>query len=126
MIKKINLLRINQWLSSWDPAKSKGVGTAPPDHFFVGSISLKILRKLSDVDRRKISERKKGSSNSGIQRALNQERSNRISRYIEYGYPLSSNKTISPETHTNLINPGWLPTSILINIIKNYLHLLEQ
>ena len=118
MIKKINLLKINQWLKTWDVSESDNNEQPPPKHFFIGSVSLKVLRKLSNVHRRDTEERKKKSKEPGIQRPLELERSSKIARYIEYGYPLSTEKSLNPENYKSLIHPGWLPSAILINIIK--------
>ena len=115
---RIPLLKVSQWLPSWDLA-----AWAPPHlpkpagHFFIGSISLLTLRRLTGVGRRQISERKNGGRGAGIQRAHQGERSKSIARYLQYGYPISGEPAIEPTEHPALIHPGWIPTSILVNVI---------
>ncbi|MDH0863505.1 DGQHR domain-containing protein [Mitsuaria sp. GD03876] len=111
------LLRVNQWLTSWNQAQWGDERPRPPTHFFVGSISLKALRQLSGVRTRTVEDRRENSSGTGYQRSHDQERLNKIGRYVEYGFPLSTQVRLNPEEHRELINPGWLPTAILVNVI---------
>lgn len=115
----IPLIRVNQWLNSWDKAHwdtDKGLGK-PSEYFFVGSISLEKLRGLAGVTQRDIEQRKDSNSLHGYQRAHDKNRSKKINRYLKYGYPLSSTQSLDPQEHTQLINPGWLPNAIIINVI---------
>ncbi|MHB9705324.1 DGQHR domain-containing protein [Alcaligenes aquatilis] len=54
---------------------------------------------------------------AGYQRTHDEDRLSKISRYLEYGFPLSTHSSLDPEAHPELVNPGWLPTSILVNIL---------
>ncbi|MCD9096806.1 DGQHR domain-containing protein [Luteimonas sp. A1P009] len=111
---------MKQWLDTWDAAEwapDEGL-PEPPREFYVGSISIRMLRELAGVSRRQISERKSASDTPGYQRAHEVERSNKIARYISYGYPLSTSAGLRPEDHADLIHPGWLPSSIIVNIIS--------
>lgn len=117
--EKIPLIRVNQWLRTWDKAHwddDKGLGK-PSDHFFVGAISLEKLRALAGVTKRDVEQRKDPKAIHGYQRAHEEIRSRKINRYVKYGYPLSTSSGLSPEEHEQLINPGWLPNAIIVNII---------
>lgn len=110
------LLRVNQWLGTWDTATWGGNRPKPPNHFYVGSLSLKILRSLSGVQPRTAEDRRV-SKTAGYQRTHDEDRLSKISRYLEYGFPLSSEPSLRAQDYTELINPGWLPTSILVNVL---------
>lgn len=113
------VIRVRQWLESWDMAKwapQDGL-PRPPEEFFVGSISIRLLRELAGISRRQIAERRKASEAAGYQRAHETSRSNKIGRYISYGYPLSTSHGLKPDDHRDLIHPGWLPTSIIVNVM---------
>ena len=112
---KTPLLEVSQWQTTWDLRKWEGIEV--PKTFYIGSISIKTLRKLSGVRRRDVEARKQESESAGHQRAHDEKRSEKINRFIKYGYPLSRETSLNPNEHTDLINPGWLPTSIIINII---------
>lgn len=113
------LLPVNQWLATWDIADWTKGRQRPPTKFFVGSMSLKTLRGLSGVRTRTIEDRKEGSAGTGYQRTHDKDRLNKIGRYVEYGFPLSSEKGLDPKQHSELVNPGWLPTAILVNVLAH-------
>lgn len=110
------LLRVNQWLETWDTASWGANRPKPPKHFYIGSLSLKTLRALSGVQTRTLEDRR-ASKTAGYQRTHDEDRLSKIGRYLEYGFPLSTEPGLSPGEHTELVNPGWLPTSILVNIL---------
>jgi len=110
------LLRVNQWIDTWDIAVWGGSRPKPPTHFYVGSISLKTLRSLSGVQPRTIEDRR-ASNTAGYQRTHDEDRLSKIGRYLEYGFPLSTERGLDPQAHSELVNPGWLPTSILVNML---------
>lgn len=111
------LLPVNQWLKTWDIATWGNSRHRPPEKFYVGSMSLKTLRGLSGVRTRTVEDRREGSKGTGYQRSHDKDRLNKIGRYVEYGFPLSSERSLDPAQHTELVNPGWLPTAILVNVI---------
>jgi len=56
----------------------------------------------------------------GIQRQHDPERSEEITRFVEFGYPwstLSEAKRATAE-YNDLRKPGWLPTAIVVNILN--------
>ncbi len=110
------LLRVNQWLKSWDIASWGGNRPQPPAYFYVASLSLKTLRALSGVQPRTLDDRR-ASKVAGYQRTHDENRLSKIGRYLEYGFPLSTAAGLDPRSHTELVNPGWLPTSILVNVL---------
>ena len=122
---KAPLLEVSQWQKTWDLRDWQDIDLEVPKSFYIGSISIKTLRKLSGVRRRDIEARKNESESAGHQRAHDEKRSEKINRFIKYGYPLSRETSLNPEEHTDLINPGWLPTSIIINIIPIVLYLFH-
>jgi DGQHR domain-containing protein len=117
-VKQIPLLKVNQWLKSWELSDWAPDLPEPPHEFYIASVPLRVLRGLAGVSRRTIEDRKTGDKHAGYQRAHQISRSKNIARYIQFGYPLSNQKNLDPEEHRKLVHPGWLPTSILVNIIQ--------
>lgn len=115
---KIPLLKVNQWLKSWEISDWSDDLPEPPHEFYIASVSLRVLRGLAGVSRRTIENRKVVDKHAGYQRAHQLSRSKNIARYIQFGYPLSNQKNLDPEEHKKLVHPGWLPTSILVNIVQ--------
>jgi hypothetical protein len=120
MARSIPLVRVTQWLTDWDDAVWADDDNLPKpaDHFFVGSMPIGLLRRLSGVSRRHVEERKIASGATGYQRAHETERSSRIGRYVRFGFPISGTPGVNPSEHRDLIHPGWLPTAILVNILE--------
>lgn len=116
---EIPLIKITQWLNAWDAADwapDEGLGK-PTEYFFVGSIRIDLLRKLAGVRRRDSVRRQNREPIAGYQRVLDKERAEKIHRYMFYGFPLSSQPSLDPEKHKDLMKPGWLPQAVLINLI---------
>lgn len=113
-------LKVKQWLSAWDdiswaPEENR---SEPPHWFYQFNLPANDLRRLSGVYIR-TTDRKTASDDFGIQRQLNKDRSTEISRFVEFGYPwsdLSRAKRSSPDFR-DLRQPGWLPTSVVVNIL---------
>lgn len=120
MPTQIPLLRVPQWLPTWDLANWAPDDDLPepPKEFYVGSVSIALLRTLAGVNRRQLEERAAGNTAPGYQRGHEEVRSGKIARYLQYGYPLSAEANLPAEQHPDLIHPGWLPTSILVNILR--------
>lgn len=118
MAENIPLLKVNQWLSSWSNKANLTELGEPPKYFYIASMSLAQLRVLSGVHQRTKEVRKKTSKEAGFQRELDTSRTRTIARYIQYGYPVSSDpKLIVNDSNGKLIHPGWLPTPFLINVL---------
>lgn len=117
---QIPLIKVPQWLPTWAKTEWSEHLPEPQPYFFVASIPLLTLRRLAGVSRRNVSDRKRGGQGLGYQRPHQRPRSKSIARYLQYGYPLSNEPGLDAEAHPNLIHPGWLPTSILVNIIGKH------
>ena len=116
----VSAIKVTQWLPEWDSIEwiEDEHRSEPPRWFYVFSLSAQHLRSLSGVYPR-TTNRQKGGEDLGIQRELNEERTDEISRFVEYGYPwsdLSARKRESKEFR-DLRQPGWLPTAVIVNIL---------
>ncbi|WP_170377304.1 hypothetical protein [Ruegeria atlantica] len=119
--RELSAIKVRQWLNAWDEIQfSKETRRRKPDsHFFIFSIPAKELRSLCGIHRRSANLEVDRNEDLGIQRQHDEERSEEISRFVEYGYPwstISQAKRSSPD-YDDLRKPGWLPTSVVINII---------
>ncbi|HEX7905844.1 MAG TPA: DGQHR domain-containing protein [Chitinophagaceae bacterium] len=116
--KEISVLRINQWMSEWDDIDFKSpLRRKPPPVFYMFSIDARLLKRLSDVHRRKADGER--AADIHVQRQKNDVRIEEISKYIEGGFPWS---TISKQDqklpeNEDLKMPGLLPTAIIANIL---------
>jgi len=112
---KINALKVNQWLKGWDSVqwKSKEHRREPQNHFYIFSLSARQLQALSGVYRRNLISR------TGLQRAHEPSRSEKIAKYVKYGYPWSdlTDSQRKEQKFDDLQKPGWLPTAIVVNIL---------
>lgn len=120
--KRIAALKVHQWLAGWDkiPFSKSDHRAKPQPHFLIFSMSAQELRSLSGISRRQASSVSSRAAELGIQREHDAERSEEITRFVEYGFPwstLSEAKRKTAEFH-DLRKPGWLPTAIVINILQ--------
>ena len=118
----ISALRVRQWLDHWDnvnfdPQEGQ---SEPEEYFYLFSIAAKDLRKLSATYRRDASKGEARQDDLGIQRRHEPTRSEEIRRYIREGFPASTLTAAqrSKNADENLQKPGWLPTAIVVNILK--------
>lgn len=116
--KKIPAIACRQWLTEWEkyPFPTEHERARPPEEMIVFSMSARLLRRLAGVYVRK----REGGLATGIQRTHEKDRSNKISEYVRAGYPfgdLSKKQRADPENDP-LKKPGWLPTAIVVNILK--------
>lgn len=119
---EIPVIKVRQWLPEWEKVRfSKTEYRAKPrPEFFIFSISAKRLRQLSDVRRRNLQEREFNKLDCNIQRQHDPKRSDEIRRFVKWGYPWSSLSRVQreDEQYRDLQKPGWLPTSIVVNILE--------
>ena len=113
----IPVLRLKQWLDAWnaydfDPNKQR---RRPEPYIYLFSMPATRLRSFSDVYRRERSV----DYAEGIQRVREDDRTDRIRRYIETGYPFGDlRQTLQPH-NLHLRKPGWLPTAIVVNVLTS-------
>lgn len=120
--RRVPALRVEQWLKPWDkvkydPAKHRA---KPQPYFFIFSLPAAELRSLCGIFRRQTASVSPRSADLGIQRQHDPDRSDEIGRFVEFGYPWStlSKAKRQSENYNDLRKPGWLPTSIVINILN--------
>ncbi len=119
--KELLAIKVHQWLDDWnkvvfDPNQYR---RKPEPHFYMFTLSASELKALAGIYRRPTLDGLQRESDLNIQRRHNKARSLEIRRFVEVGYPLSGEKLNDEklEELTNLRKPGWLPTSIVINIL---------
>ena len=125
---QIQAIRVNQWLTEWDSYRYRQEDrqSKPEDHFYVASIPVSILRRLSNVPRRgDISETGRQQAfgpriqDIGIQRGFEEERAQDIKHFVEAGYPYATMRRAEKDRFPELKKPGWLPTALVVNVLKS-------
>lgn len=120
--REVTAIKVHQWLKPWDKVvfDKRARRSRPEPHFYLFTLSASDLKALSGIYRRTTERGQPRSSDPNIQRQHDRHRSDRIRDFIEYGYPLSDlspAKRESPEFN-DLLKPGWLPTAVVVNILK--------
>ena len=120
--RSVPALKVRQWLPAWDKVKfdPSEYRSEPPHHFYMFTLPAKELRRLAGVMRRSTKGVQARTEDLAIQRQHDPERSEEISRFVEFGFPwstLSKAKRESAEFN-DLRKPGWLPTAVVVNILK--------
>jgi len=120
--KRISAIKVRQWLKGWDKIDfdESSHRRKPEPHFYMFSLPAAELRSLCGIERRKATVTEARAVDMGIQRQHEQDRSIEIGRYVEFGYPWStlSKAKRASEEFNDLRKPGWLPTAIVINILR--------
>ncbi|SHG35643.1 DNA sulfur modification protein DndB [Bradyrhizobium erythrophlei] len=114
---QIPAIRFKQWLKEWDQYdyEISAHRRRPEPHIYLFSMKAADLRRISDVYRR----RRDGDVAEGIQRRRDESRTARIQRYVKYGYPYGDLRADqNREEFASLRKPGWLPTAIVVNILR--------
>lgn len=113
---EVPALRFKQWLDEWNeyPFDDAPHRRRPPEHMYLFSMPAGELRALCDVYKRE----RDGAVAEGIQRYRDPSRTERIQRYVRFGYPFGDLPAPqrTPEAQS-LRKPGWLPTAIVINVL---------
>lgn len=117
-MKKIHAIRVAQWLSLWDEFKYRKEARQrkPEPYFYVASIPVAVLRRMSGV-RRRLAKGPR-AEDIGIQRGWDVERSEAIGRFLQAGYPWATLNTTQRDRFPELRKPGWLPTAIVANLVS--------
>jgi DGQHR domain-containing protein len=120
---KIPALKVNQWLDLWNEVKfdAKKLRARPSEHFYLFTLRAQELRRLSGIYPRVAHGRTRATDDLGIQRRHDAERSDEISAFIRFGHPWAglSKAQRSSSEYADLKKPGWLPTAIVVNILKD-------
>lgn len=118
----IPALKVPQWLSEWDHVEcDPDAHRRKPEHcFYLFSIPARHLRALSGIYPRSTTQRTRGADDLGIQRRHEEARSAEIRQFIQYGFPWSSlgQRKRASEEFQDMRKPGWLPTAIVVNILR--------
>lgn len=119
--RRLSGLVVNQWLRGWDGVDFNEAHhrAKPQPNFYLFSIPAGELRSLSGIFRREAKNAGPRTDDLGIQRQHDPERSEEISRFVQYGFPwstLSQARRASAEFN-DLRKPGWLPTAVVLNIL---------
>jgi len=117
----IPAIKVRQWLPQWDQIKfdSKAKQSRPQGHFFICAIKASHLKALTGVYRRSTKGGMPRTKDPNVQRGHEEERSSEIREFVQFGFPwceMGESKRKAPGAQ-DLLKPGWLPTSILINIL---------
>ncbi len=120
-MRTVPALKVNQWLAGWDKIDFdvNEHRAKPAQYFYLFSLPARELRSLSGIVRREAKNALPRTDDLGIQRQHDPERSEEISRFVEYGYPWSTLNEAkrSSADFNDLRKPGWLPTAIVLNIL---------
>ena len=120
--KTIPALKVRQWLPLWDsvPFDVKALQAKPEKHFYLCSIKAGDLKALTGVYRRSVRQGTARARDPNVQRGHEEDRSMLIREFVQSGFPwceMSESKRRA-EGAADLRKPGWLPTAILVNILR--------
>jgi hypothetical protein len=119
--RQVPVLTVNQWLPGWEKIDFDATEhrAKPAKFFYLFSLPARELRSLSGIVRRVAKDAAPRTDDLGIQRQHDPERSEEITRFVEYGYPWStlSEAKRASEEFNDLRKPGWLPTAIVLNVL---------
>lgn len=118
--KSIRAFKVDQWLNEWNEVNFEmPMRKKPEGSFYIFKIDIRLLKRISDVHRRKA--HKSRIEDMNIQRVLKEDRSLEIKNYVHKGFPLSTVGDKAREEKDNQIlkMPGFLPTAILVNILDS-------
>lgn len=118
---EIKALKVRQWLPEWDRVRfdSHSHRRKPEPHFYLFTLPASQLKLLSGIYRR-TTESPDRSADLGIQRRHDRARSDEIAAFVRYGFPWSELSPAKRESgeYVDLQKPGWLPTAIVVNILR--------
>ncbi|WP_288443726.1 DGQHR domain-containing protein [uncultured Chryseobacterium sp.] len=116
---RIKAFKVKQWLNRWDSVPNYGAKNRrkPQQYFYQFNLPALLLKRIYDVHSRNSSVDKNDEVFS--QRKHSEERSAEIREYVKGGYPWSTITLAQKESdaYKDLQMPGWLPTSLIANIL---------
>jgi DGQHR domain-containing protein len=113
-------IRVRQWLPEWEDVRFDGQHQRKPnEHFFVLSLPASVLKSLCGIQRREAEGGKRRAEDLGIQRRHDPERSTEIREFVKHGFPWTelTQRQRKSGDYDDLKKPGWLPTSIVVNVL---------
>lgn len=118
----VRAVRVPQWIKAWSVGSrhwDKDAGI-PPKEFYFFSLPAKKLQNLSRANTRLVEAGTDRKSEYGTQREVEEDRLGEIKRFIEGGFPYSTLPASlrTSENAAQAIRPGWLPTAVVLNILK--------
>ena len=120
--REIVATKVYQWLSEWEKVDydEEHHRRKPTPYFYLFTMPASELKALTGISRRTTETGELRSLDLGIQRRHEPYRSREIGEFVRYGYPWSELSTAKRESgqFNDLRKPGWLPTSIVVNILK--------
>lgn len=118
----IPAFKVNQWLEEWDEVDydRRCKRSKPDPFFFLFKMDASELKALTGIQRRSTASTLKRAADPGIQRRHEKKRSLEIADYVIRGYPWSglNPRKRESEDYKDFYKPGWLPTAIVVNILK--------
>jgi hypothetical protein len=126
-VTRIPALKVHQWLTSWeevqydDPSEAGNHRAKPKPWFLIFSLPVSQLLPLCGIQPRTTAGGLPRAQDTGIQRKHDPSRSKEIREYVQYGYPWSELSTAKRNSGKfgDLRKPGWLPTSVVLNILTH-------
>ena len=119
---RVHAIRVHQWLPEWDDFDFDDAQyrARPPSSFYLTALSVHDLRSLTDITQ---SDDKVGSDRPQQlgRRKRDVRRSEEIREHVSHGFPWSTFSAQRRESgeFKDLKKPGWLPTAIVVNILKS-------
>lgn len=121
--RRVQAMKVRQWLPEWEDVEfdDSHYRSRPPKDFFLFTLPASDLLSLSGIFRRDAGKGQARARDLGIQRQHDVERSEEIRDYVAHGFPWSalSAQRRSSGDFDDLKKPGWLPTAIVVNILKS-------
>jgi hypothetical protein len=119
--KSVSAIKVRQWLPDWNKISfnDAALQSKPPEGFYLFSMKASELKALTGVYRRSTKLGTPRARDPNVQRGHEEARSATIRSYVKSGFPwcdMTEAQKKRPDS-SDLLKPGWLPTSILVNIL---------
>jgi hypothetical protein len=113
-------IRVRQWLPEWDDVEFDELRhrRRPEPCFYAFALPAALLKRLTGVHKREARLDGRRAEELSTQRLHQPDRSREIGEFVRYGFPWSElSARQRADEHPDLRKPGWLPTTILVNIL---------